>query len=56
MMSGTGIFYFGSGGYVKGNFYKGKVNGLGNLHYPNGDYYVGFWKNGSFNTVGLTYH
>lgn len=45
-MQGEGIFFFPYGGYLKGVFFKNKINGAAFLKFPNGDFYEGFWRHG----------
>ena len=45
-MQGQGIVFFPYGGYLKGFYYKNKVNGAALLKFPNGDFYEGLWRHG----------
>lgn len=44
--NGQGQYIFPSGVKYKGNFREGMFHGAGELHFKNGDRFVGVWKDG----------
>ena len=54
-LSGRGIFTFKNGVKYIGQFYKGKFFGFGKMIWPNGDYFIGEFKD-DYRVKGITFY
>ena len=50
------MFYANKKPKYQGEMLNDSFNGYGIYHYPNGNYYMGFWKNGKRNGDGALYY
>jgi hypothetical protein len=55
MRQGTGVYHYAgaNGGVYIGEWLKGRMNGLGLILYPDGEYYIGSWRHDKKDGVGV---
>ena len=56
IFQGHGIYFFEDGGYYKGNFENGLMNGQGEMYVPYEEKYVGEFSDGKYHGFGIMYY